>query len=235
MSPLVILPGWGLGRSPLAATAEALGGTIIDLPGYGTTPASDDFDATVSAIAEQLETGTTLAGWSLGALLALAVAARAPAKVGRLLLVAGTPSFVQRDGWPDAMPAATLAEFASAIAADPATPLRHFVAGFNRGDARARAVTAELLRLAALPPTDVLSAGLAWLRDVDLRAEAPRVTAPTLLVHGAADPLMPLAAGRALAALIPGARLTVLDDCAHAPFLSRPAEFVAAVAPFLDD
>ncbi|PKO89708.1 MAG: pimelyl-ACP methyl ester esterase [Betaproteobacteria bacterium HGW-Betaproteobacteria-12] len=235
MSPLVILPGWALGRAPLAASAEALGGTIIDLPGYGATPACDDFAATVDAIAEQLEPGATLAGWSLGALLALAVAARAPAKVGKLLLLAGTASFVQRNGWPEAMPPATLAEFASAIAADPATPLRHFVAGFNRGDARARAVTAELLRMAALPPTDVLTSGLAWLRDVDLRAEAPRVTAPTLLVHGAADPLMPLAAGQALASLIPGARLSVLDDCAHAPFLSRPADFVAAVAPFVHD
>jgi pimeloyl-[acyl-carrier protein] methyl ester esterase len=235
MSPLVILPGWGLGRGPLAATAAALGGTIIDLPGYGETPAEADFDTAVANIAERLAPGTTLAGWSLGALLALAVAARAPAKVGKLLLVAGTASFIQRDGWPEAMPPATLAEFASAVAADPATPLRHFVAGFNRGDARARAVTAELLRLASPSPTGVLSSGLAWLRDVDLRAEASRVAAPTLLVHGATDPLMPLAAGQALASLIPGARLSVLDACAHAPFLSRPADFVAAVAAFVHD
>jgi pimeloyl-[acyl-carrier protein] methyl ester esterase len=235
MKPLLMLPGWGLGRGPLAATAEALGGTLIDLPGYGATPASDDFDATVGAIAERLAPGTTLAGWSLGALLALAVAARTPAKVGKLLLIAGTASFIQRPGWPDGMPAATLAEFATAIAADPAALLPRFVGGFNRGDARARAVTAELLRIAALPPTDVLSSGLSWLRDVDLRSEAPRVSAPTLLVHGAADPLMPLAAGQALAALIPGARLRVLDDCAHAPFLSRPADFVATVAAFVDD
>ena len=235
MNPLLILPGWGLGRGPLAATADALGGTLLDLPGYGATPASDDFDATVAAIAERLVPGTTLAGWSLGALLALAVAARAPAKVGKLLLIAGTASFVQREGWPAAMPPTTLAEFATAVAADPATMLPRFVGGFNRGDARARAVTAELLRLAALPPTAVLSSGLAWLRAVDLRAEAPRITAPTLLVHGAADPLMPLAAGQALAALMPGARLTVLDDCAHAPFLSRPADFVTTVAPFLHD
>ncbi|HEX6735403.1 MAG TPA: alpha/beta fold hydrolase, partial [Azonexus sp.] len=110
-----------------------------------------------------------------------------------------------------------------------------FVAGFNRGDARARPVSAELLRLASPPSAAVLGTGLGWLRDVDLRGEAPNVTAPTLLLHGAADPLMPLAAGQALAALIPGARLQVLDDCAHAPFLSRPADFIAAAAPFVHD
>lgn len=235
MKPLFILPGWALGRGPLRATAEALGGTLVDLPGYGGTPAESDFDRAVAAIAERLPPGATLAGWSLGALVALAVAARAPAKVGRLLLVAGTAAFVRRDGWSDAMAPAVLDDFAAAVAADDAAPtLRQFVAGFNRGDARARAVTAELLRSASpLPPGNVLGHGLAWLRDIDLREEALRVAAPTLLIHGAADPLMPLAAGRALAGLIPGARLAALDDCAHAPFLSRPADFLALARPFV--
>lgn len=236
MKPLYILPGWGLGRGPLQATAAALGATFVDLPGYGETPLEANFDQAAAAIAERLPEGSTLAGWSLGAMLTLAVAARAPAKVGKLLLIAGTASFVQREGWPDAMPPATLSEFAAAIAADPLAMLPRFVGGFNRGDAQAKAVTAEILRLASpLPPGDVLATGLGWLRDVDLRAEAPHVAAPTLLIHGAADPLMPLAAAQALAALIPGAGLSVLDDCAHAPFLSRPDDFLGHAHAFVHD
>ncbi|MDR0776458.1 MAG: alpha/beta fold hydrolase [Azonexus sp.] len=234
MKPLFILPGWGLGHGPLQAAAAALGGAFIDLPGYGETPLEADFDRAAAAIAERLPEGSTLAGWSLGAMLALAVAARAPAKVGKLLLIAGTASFVQREGWPDAMPPATLSEFAAAIAADAPAMLPRFVGNFNRGDVRAKAVTAEILRLASpLPAGDVLATGLGWLRDVDLRIDAPRVTAPTLLLHGAADPLMPLAAAQTLAALIPGADLTVLDDCAHAPFLSRPDDFLGHARAFL--
>jgi len=41
------------------------------------------------------------------------------------------------------------------------------------------------------------------------------VRAPTLVIHGAKDRLIPLAAGRATAAAIPGARLEVLDDMGH--------------------
>jgi pimeloyl-[acyl-carrier protein] methyl ester esterase len=81
----------------------------------------------------------------------------------------------------------------------------------------------------------VLATGLAWLRDIDLRLQAPLVKAPTLLIHGAADPLMPVGAAQALAALIPGARLEALADCAHAPFMSRPAEFAALLHAFLND
>ena len=153
-----------------------------------------------------------------------------------MVLVAGTTSFVQRDGWPHAMPPDMLAEFAAGIAADVEAMLPRFVGGFNRGDANAKAVTLELLKLAdPRPAGEVLGTGLNWLRDVDLRDSALQVKAPTLLIHGGADPLMPLGAAEALAALIPGAKLAVFDDCAHAPFMSRPDDFLATVRDFLNE
>jgi len=235
-TPLFILPGWGLGRGPLAATAEALSGEILDLPGYGKAPLIEDFAAATDAIASHLQPGSHLLGWSLGAQLALAVAARYPEKVGKLILVAGTVSFIQRDAWPHAMPPAMLADFARNIAADAEGMLPRFVGGFNRGDAQAKAVSRELLQRAdSLPSATTLATGLAWLRDVDLRALAPEIQVPTLLIHGSADPLMPLAAGEMLTALIPGARLAAFADCAHAPFISRAADFVAEVQRFLHE
>ena len=42
-----------------------------------------------------------------------------------------------------------------------------------------------------------------------------RVKAPTLVIHGADDPLVPVEGGRATAAAIPGAKLLVLDRMGH--------------------
>ncbi len=49
----------------------------------------------------------------------------------------------------------------------------------------------------------------------DLRPQLGRITAPTLVIHGALDPLIPLSFARETAAGIPGARLEVFEDMGH--------------------
>jgi pimeloyl-ACP methyl ester carboxylesterase len=56
---------------------------------------------------------------------------------------------------------------------------------------------------------------LAILSTGDRRGMLQKITAPTLVLHGADDPLVPLAAGRDTAANIPGARLEVIDGMGH--------------------
>ena len=69
----------------------------------------------------------------------------------------------------------------------------------------------------------------------DVDAELARIHAPTLLIHGAADPLMPLGAAEALQAAVPQARLQAIPACAHAPFMSRPDDFLSACRTFLHE
>jgi pimeloyl-ACP methyl ester carboxylesterase len=54
------------------------------------------------------------------------------------------------------------------------------------------------------------------LRD-DERTRSPlaSIAAPTLVIHGTADPMFPPQHGEALAAEVPGARLLVLEDAGH--------------------
>lgn len=49
----------------------------------------------------------------------------------------------------------------------------------------------------------------------DRRRDLARITAPTLVLHGEDDPLIPVAAGRETAAVIPGARLLTFAGMGH--------------------
>lgn len=60
-----------------------------------------------------------------------------------------------------------------------------------------------------------------------------RVSSPTLVVWGRQDRLVPLAHGEAYLNAIRGAELKVIDRCGHSPQLERPAEFAAIVESFL--
>jgi pimeloyl-ACP methyl ester carboxylesterase len=66
-----------------------------------------------------------------------------------------------------------------------------------------------------------------------VRDRLGEIRAPTVVVHGTADPMFPLAHGRALAAAIPGARLLALDGFGHATVPRRfwPELLAALPAP----
>ena len=55
----------------------------------------------------------------------------------------------------------------------------------------------------------------AILADGDRRERLRRITAPTVVIHGSVDPLVPIAGGRDTAASIPGARLVEVPGMGH--------------------
>jgi pimeloyl-ACP methyl ester carboxylesterase len=65
------------------------------------------------------------------------------------------------------------------------------------------------------------------------RAKLSGVTAPSVVIHGDADPLVPVEAGRDTAACLPGAELVVIPGMGHdipAPLYDTVVEAIAAVA-----
>lgn len=61
------------------------------------------------------------------------------------------------------------------------------------------------------------------------------VRSPTLLVHGARDRLVPLAAARAVAQRRPDWTFEIIDDAGHTPQLETPGRFVATVTRWMRD
>ena len=235
---VVFLHGWGLSGAIWSQTQECLPGSSPDLPGYGATPTVQPYSA--ETLADALAVGITapvhLIGWSLGGMVALALAARHPDKVARLVLVGTSPCFAARDGWPHAMAAEVLAEFAGSLESDYRATLLRFLSLQARGGDAARGVIAALrarLQAQADPDPAVLAAGLALLRSVDLRPLVSQVRCPVLVVHGAYDTLCLPSAGQWLAEHLPDGHFALQERASHAPFLSHPDWFVNTVKEFL--
>lgn len=241
---VVLVHGWGSGASVWESLAAELRPrrpvTMPDLPGYGAAPTCTPYtlEAIVGGLARSAPRRCDVVGWSLGALVALAWAQRAPQQVMRLGLIAATPCFVQRVGWKHAAAPAVLARFSEGLAANRAGTLRRFVSLEAQGDARAKQVARQLREALAArdgPAPEALAAGLRLLLETDMRGALASVTQPALVIHGERDGVAPLAAGEHLSRCLPNARLLVVPGAAHAPFISQSRTVAAALLDFLDD
>lgn len=244
--PLVLLHGWGLTPAVWQPLLEALPQTLDvstpTLPGHAQAPVAATWIAAwTEALLARIPHGAVVCGWSLGAMVALDLAARHPARVARLILIGSTPRFVSTtpsdhgEAWPHGLDAVVAHDFLTRFTHDPAATMQRFVALQALGDARRRTVTTALT--AALSDTgaegaSALAGGLQVLTETDLRPSIARITQPTLLLHGEGDALMPLAAAQWLAAHLAHARLMPLAGCGHAPFLSRAADCAGAIGRF---
>lgn len=69
----------------------------------------------------------------------------------------------------------------------------------------------------------------------DVAARLGEIAAPTLVIHGTVDPLVPVANGKYLAEHIPGARLILYPDTGHIPIVERAEDYNRDVLAFLSE
>jgi pimeloyl-[acyl-carrier protein] methyl ester esterase len=242
---LLVVHGWSRSSADVAALAACLPGRRVlapDLRGHGRSSAGPftlaalAADLAALAEAEALE-GALLLGWSLGAQVALAALAAHPAlrrRVAGLVLLGATPRFTEGDGWPHGLPARALEGLALRVRRSPGRALGRFLEDCFAPGELGEAARAGLARRPAAPAPDqaALLAGLDLLATADLRGDLGAADLPALVLHGEADAICPVGAGRALAAALPRARLLTFPGLGHAPLLSRPALLAAAIGAF---
>jgi len=82
-------------------------------------------------------------------------------------------------------------------------------------------------------PPDAYARQLAACLAFDTYDRLPQIAAPTLVINGAEDALIPAENSRIMAQRIPGAELLLFPEAGHLYFHEMPEEVGAAVADFL--
>ena len=158
-------------------------------------------------------------GVSMGGMVAQRLAVLAPS---RLLSLSSIMSSSGARGLPEASPAVTRVLLSRPAGKGVQAAVDHTARllkaigspGFPTPDAELREKVAEAARR-SFHPQGVVRQMVAIAADGTRAAALAKVTAPTLVLHGRADPLVPMACGEDTARRIPGARFESIEGMGH--------------------
>jgi pimeloyl-ACP methyl ester carboxylesterase len=235
--PLVLIMGYAgtmEGWDPRLVHALARHNRVVmfDNAGVGRTkPLPGDLTATLTIDAMADQTSALIAtlglgrpdvlGWSMGGMIAQALAVLHPAQVRRLVLCAtfpGTGAVV--------VPSQAALQAGSLFPANQVNAYHAFTAATSEYPA-APAASADAKTAQAGAVSD-------WWDGTDATGrKVARISVPTLIADGTDDQLDPVANDHALARLIPGARLVLYPDAGHGFLFQEGTRFASLIESFL--
>jgi pimeloyl-ACP methyl ester carboxylesterase len=249
LSPVVFIHGLGGVWQNWLENMPAIGQTrpviAVDLPGFGASelPAEEIsitlFARIVEGLARHLDLGSiAVVGNSMGGFTAAEMAIRHPDRVERLVLVDAAGISIAEAGKVAQRLGRLLVAGGGQEISDPMRILKRpgylhlaFGAVMRHPTKIKKDLIAEQLSGVGAPG---FPASLQALLSYDFRDRLPEIQAPTLVVQGEEDVLVPLGDARQFEQRIPRATSLVLADTGHVPMMERPSTFNAAVLEFLD-
>lgn len=212
VSPLLMLPGtlcdarlFSMVVAPLERAAS-----VLPLEGATTTAGMAEH---ILARAPRL---FSLCGFSLGAIVALEIIARAPERVDRLALIGCNPGTLD----------------AAARAARQALGKDAFVAAALEGAGIEERTLIDQMAAASSSETYRQQTAMTIGRG-DSRPRLSAITVPTLALCGASDRTCPPTMSRAIADAIPDARLVLVAGAGHYVMLQQPEIVATELAGWL--
>jgi pimeloyl-ACP methyl ester carboxylesterase len=242
-SPLLLIMGLGGTMndwSPSFVNALAVQHKVVvfDNAGVGKT-ASLAPPLSINAMAKQASAlisaihlgPTAVLGWSMGGMIAQALAVQHPSQVSKLVLAA-----TQAGNGKAVPPAAAASDAASSD--DPKAVLSVLFPPGAIAPARLYAISVlQYPVLYAVPPTvkaAQVSAIDQWFAGSDATGhEVASLKVPTLVADGTQDALDPVSNDKQLAGLIKGAQLALYSGAGHAFWFQDEPSFVARLGAFL--
>jgi len=233
-TPVVLVHGWPLSGASWEKQVLALleaGHRVItyDRRGFGNSskPASgydyDTFAKDLHKLVTKLDLREfALVGFSMGGgEVARYLGSHGSERVSKAVFIAAIPPFLLKTpDNPDGVEGSVFDGIKKAIAADRPRFLSQFLSDFYNVDVLGgKRISDQVVQLswniaAGASPKATLDCVSAWLTD--FRKDLARIDVPTLVIHGDADRILPLAAtGKRTQELVKGSRLAVVEGGPH--------------------
>lgn len=243
-SEVIFVHGWGLGAEVWATTAAQMSKKTktrcLNLPGFGGRKLRQPFtlDHLIVDLEESTNPGAAWIAWSMGGLLAIALAHKKPGWIKKLLLVSSTPCFIEKNDWPHGLKKSVLDDFSRQLDSDYDATIKRFLALQARGGFDSRN-TLKTLRKNCLnqspPDQNALKGGLGILKTADMRSQLLTLTIPITMILGERDSIVDSRIGNVLDDCMNNLQLCMIQQAGHAPFLSHPEQFQRTAQNFISN
>jgi pimeloyl-ACP methyl ester carboxylesterase len=201
----------------------------FDWPGHGRSsgtealPSISAYSEFTLALLDRLGVErAVLVGTSMGGVVALDIALRAPGRV-EAVVASSTAAKVS-------LPAEMVETWRSVMNGRSAQPFTRF----GYGEDASTEILREGWEMQVRTDPRVRYFDLVLAQEIDLRSRLGEIRAPTLVIHGARDPIVAPADGAALAKGIAGADCVEIPRVGHFPYREAPQAFNAAIDAFLE-
>jgi len=221
-------------RPQLEALAQRFRVIRYDHRGHGDSPVPagtyriDDLGRDVLALLDRLRLDRVhVAGLSLGGMVAMWLAANAPERVDRMVLLCTAARLGPSHIWAQRAQTVRAAGMHAVVGT---VVSRWFTPAFAE---RHRGVVTWATRQLTGTPPQGYAGCCEVIQHLDLEPVLGSIAAPTLVVAGADDQATPPAMIRRIAAAVPRARMAIVPDAAHLANIEQPEAVTRLLLDFL--
>jgi pimeloyl-ACP methyl ester carboxylesterase len=245
---LVLLHGWAGNLRNWGVAADLLAERFrviaVDLRGHGYSDAPENgyddpknWAADVAAVlaGEGIETGAVLLGWSYGGIVMSDYLAVCGTGAVAGVIYCSSPAGIGR-GVPGADTGPAMQKAIPAVFEESAGRAMRGFAAFgnaNTGSGHDKGTDAQRLYGGSLSTPPQVRKAL-FYRTVDNTGMLRTLDVPVLVLHGTADPVVPIGNGRYIAEAVPDVRTSYWEGAQHGLFIEDPARFVAEITGYID-
>ena len=234
----ILLHGWGASNTIWKGFAESLNvfNSVSSPCLYEATRNTKDnsFESVAAALNDSINSDTVLVAWSIGGLVATPLA-KLTNKIKAIVFVASTPCFVNKKNWANAIDKKNIDNLQMKLLKDTKSALEYFSGLVAHGDISMKE-TNKIIRdnLAEEKHSAILSSWLTEMREVDQRNRFSELDLPTQIILGKNDSLINSKIDNQIKQLNPGITCEVINDCGHAPFISKQEETIKIINEFIN-
>ncbi|MFH0880120.1 MAG: alpha/beta fold hydrolase [Lentisphaerota bacterium] len=230
---IIMISGWAHPAKALRPLADRFRGQfeVILL----STLELSEYAESLTSLLRERSSPPLLLGWSMGGLIALQTALAAPDRVAGLILLSSTARFCSGAGYPPGTEERQVRGLSVAVRKSALAALTQFLQDAAHPTRIASKHLQTKLEHSLEFGADRLCQDLRYLIETDVREPIHQLVAPTLILHGREDRIIPAGASAWMHAHLPNSHLRLEDQTGHDLPLRHPDLVFAETMKYFEE